>query len=106
MNGHVIFVTKRNPRLHVEHELAPAAPVMHFCGFTTAADTVWGDELTAGISEEEGLSKLSIFKVDGMAFGNVFLFWWFFDLWLHDEAPVLACLASFTLAIAAALARQ
>ena len=104
VDTHVIFVTKRNPRFHVEHELPPTAPVMHFCGFTTAADTVWGYELASWMGEEEGFTELSIFKVEGMAFGDVFSFWSLFGFGLYDEAPVFAHFASLALAVSAAFA--
>jgi hypothetical protein len=76
---------------------------MTFSGFFAATHTCFGDELTAGICEHESLAELSIFKVDGMAFGDVFLFGWFGLLRLDDEASVLALGAAFAFAGWAAL---
>ena len=68
VTGHVTIVAKRHPRFLVQHELAPAPPVMDFCSRVAATDTVFGDELTASVFKHESFSLLSIFKVEGMAF--------------------------------------
>jgi hypothetical protein len=94
---------KGAPCLNSQHELAPAPSVVSLSGFFATALTRFGYKLTPGMSEHEGFSQLSIFKVDGMAFGDVFLFWRFSGLGLDYKPPVETLLAAFALAGFAAL---
>jgi hypothetical protein len=56
------------------------------------------DELALGIGEHESFSELSVFKVDGMAFGDVFFLGRFPGLGLDDESSVEAVRAALALA--------
>lgn len=77
--------------------------MMTFSGFFATTHTCFGDELTAGVGEHEGFAELSVFKVDGMAFGDVFLFGRFDFFRFNDEASVFAFWAAFAFAFWAAL---
>ena len=74
-----------------------------FSRFFATTHTCFGDKLTARVGEHESFAELSIFKVDGMAFGDVFLFGRFGFLRFDDEASVLAFWATFPFAGWAAL---
>jgi hypothetical protein len=56
------------------------------------------DELALGVGEHESLSELPVFKVDGMAFGDVFFLGRFPGLGLDDEPPVETVRAALALA--------
>lgn len=95
--------TERTPRFNHEHELPPAPPVVALRGRAAACSTIFVDELASGVGEHESLSELSIFKVDGMAFGDVFFLGRFPGLGLDYESPIEAIRAALALAALALL---